>query len=73
MTTLNTELENTVLQIISYGDDYEEMPTEGFKSIMESFKGTKQQLKGVLGSLEKKGKILIGEFPNGSNCYHFNN
>ena len=68
-----TELELKVLEIISYGDDYEETPTEGFKEIMNEFGGTKSQLKGVLGSLEKKELIWIGEYPNGSNAYHLNN
>ena len=68
-----TELENKVLAIIAYGDDYEETPTEGFKEIMNEFSGTKSQLKGVLGSLEKKELIYIGEYPNGSSAYHLNN
>ena len=71
MTTLNTTtLEDQVLKIISFGDDYEETPTECFANIMDSFRGTKSQLKGVLSSLEKKKLIFIGEFPNGLNSYH---
>jgi len=65
-----TELEKTVLTIISYGDEYEETPTECFNAILESFSGTKNELKGVLGSLYKKELIWIGEFPNGSSSYH---
>tara|TARA_R110000824_G_scaffold79451_4_gene200147 strand:- start:5399 stop:5620 length:222 start_codon:yes stop_codon:yes gene_type:complete len=68
-----TELELKVLKIISFGDDYEETPAQGFKEIMNYFKGTKSQLKGVLGSLEKKELIYIGEYPNGSSSYHLNN
>ena len=67
-----TELESKVLAIIAMGDDYEETPTEGFKEIMQSFNGTKSQLKGVLGSLEKKELIFIGEYPNGASSYHLN-
>ena len=67
-----TELESKVLEIISYGDDYEETPTQGFKEIMQSFNGTKSQLKGVLGSLEKKELIYIGEYPNGTSACHLN-
>jgi hypothetical protein len=67
-----TELEASVLSIIKEGDWFEEVPTEGFKNIMEQFNGTKNQLKGVLSSLSKKGFILIGEYPNGQECYHYN-
>ncbi len=74
MTTLNiTELEKTVLEIISWGDDYEETPTECFENIMDSFKGSKNQLKGILGSLIKKELIWEGEYPNGLNSYHLSN
>jgi len=74
MTILNiTELEKTVLEIISWGDDYEETPTECFENIMDSFKGSKNQLKGILGSLIKKELIWEGEYPNGLNSYHLNN
>ena len=72
-TTENTILEKEVLEIISWGDEYEETPTECFENIMESFKGTKNQLKGVLSSLEKKQLIWISEFPNGLNAYHLQN
>jgi predicted RNA-binding protein (virulence factor B family) len=67
-----TNLETLVLSIIKSGDWFEEMPTEGFKNIMQEFQGSKNQLKGVLGSLSKKGFILIGEYPNGQECYHYN-
>lgn len=67
-----TELEHNVLEIISWGDEYEETPTECFANIMDSFKGTKQQLKGVLSSLIKKDLIWIGEFPNGLTSFHLN-
>ena len=71
MTTLSlTQLETEVLTIISYGDDYEDTPTECFENILDSFNGTKNQLKGVIGSLEKKELIWIGEFPNGQSSYH---
>ena len=65
-----TKLEKTVLQIISYGDEYEETPAECFENIMDEFSGTKSQLKGILGSLEKKDLIFIGEYPNGLHSYH---
>ena len=71
MTNLNlTQLEKEVLTIISYGDDYEETPTECFDEISSTFNGTKNQLKGVIGSLEKKELIWIGEYPNGLASYH---
>ena len=65
-----TELENQVLEIISFGDDFEETPTQCFLDIMDEFKGTKNQLKGVLGSLFKKDLINEGEYPNGLTAYH---
>jgi len=68
-----TNLEEKVLEIISWGDDYEETPTECFDNIMDSFNGSKDQLKGVLGSLYKKDLIWLGEFPNGLISYHLNN
>jgi predicted transcriptional regulator len=67
-----TELESEVLKVISWGDDFECVPTECFENIMDSFKGTKSQLKGVLSSLFKKGAILEGKFPNGLTAYHLN-
>jgi hypothetical protein len=67
-----TNLETLVLDIIKEGDWFEDVPTEGFKNIMCQFEGTKNQLKGVLSSLSKKGFILIGEYPNGQECYHYN-
>ena len=71
MTTLNlTQLEKQVLTIISCGDDYEDTPTECFEEIADSFNGTKNQLKGVIGSLEKKQLIWLGEYPNGITSYH---
>lgn len=68
----NTKLENEVLEIISWGDEFEEMPTECFENIIDSFKGSKSQLKGVLGSLLKKELIIEGEYPNGLTAYHLN-
>jgi len=68
-----TNLEEKVLEIISWGDDYEETPTECFDNIMDSFNGSKDQLKGILGSLYKKDLIWLGEFPNGLISYHLNN
>ncbi len=65
-----TKSEKKVLDIISWGDDYEGVPTECFENIMDSFKGTENQLKGILSSLYKKELIWIGEFPNGVNSYH---
>ena len=71
MTDLNlTQLETEVLTIISCGDDYEETPTQSFEDIESDFNGTKNQLKGVIGSLEKKELIWLGEYPNGITCYH---
>jgi len=71
MTTLNlTQLEKQVLTIISCGDDYEETPTLSFEEIESDFNGTKNQLKGVIGSLEKKQLIWLGEYPNGITSYH---
>jgi len=73
MTTAQiTKLENEVLTIISRGDDYEGVPTESFSNIMDSFSGTKPELKGVLSSLIKKELVWLGEYPNGMNSYHLN-
>jgi hypothetical protein len=71
-TTQITKLENEVLTIISRGDDYEGVPTECFSNIMDSFSGTKSELKGVLSSLIKKELVWLGEYPNGMNSYHLN-
>ncbi len=68
-----TNLEEKVLEIISWGDDYEETPAECFDNIIDSFNGSKDQLKGVLGSLLKKQLIFEGEYPNGLTSYHLNN
>lgn len=68
-----TKLEKEVLEIISWGDEYEDTPAECFDEIFSSFKGTKNQLKGVIGSLEKKELIWLGEFPNGLTSYHLDN
>jgi len=65
-----TQLEKEVLNIISWGDEYEETPTECFEHIADAFNGTKNQLKGVIGSLEKKELIWLGEYPNGLTSYH---
>jgi len=72
MKNLNiTKSEKTVLEIISWGDDYEGgIPTESFESIMDTFKGNENQLKGILSSLYKKKMIWISKFPNGLNSYH---
>lgn len=67
-----TKLESEVLKIISYGDDYEETPTESFANIMDEFNGTESQLKGVLTSLQKKSSIWLGEYPNGMTSFHLN-
>ena len=67
-----TKLENEVLVIISRGDDYEGVPTECFSNIMDSFNGTKSQLKGVLTSLIKKELVWLGEYPNGMISFHLN-
>ena len=40
---------------------------------MDSFKGSKNQLKGILSSLIKKELIWEGEYPNGLNSYHLSN
>ena len=67
-----TQLESQVLSIISRGDDYEGVPTECFSNIMDSFKGTKSELKGVLSSLVKKELVWLGEYPNGMTSFHLN-
>lgn len=67
-----TKLENEVLTIISRGDDYEGVPTECFSNIVDSFNGTKSQLKGVLTSLVKKELVWLGEYPNGMISFHLN-
>jgi len=67
-----TKLESQVLRTISFGDEFDETPTECFLNIMDSFSGTKNQLKGVLSSLLKKDLIWLGEYPNGMTSYHLN-
>tara|TARA_S200000501_G_C20356090_1_gene539820 strand:+ start:203 stop:424 length:222 start_codon:yes stop_codon:yes gene_type:complete len=67
-----TKLEKKVLEIISWGDHYESTPAECFTNIMDSFDGSKQQLKGVLTSLIKKENIWLGEYPNGLTSFHLN-
>ena len=65
-----TKLENKVLAIISRGDDYEGVPTECLKSIMNYFNGTQSQLQDVLTSLIRKDLVWMGEYPNGIPCFH---
>lgn len=67
-----TKLESEVLRTISYGDEFDGTPSECFINIMVSFSGTKNQLKGVLGSLYKKDLIWKGEYPSGMTSYHLN-
>lgn len=67
-----TELEKEVVEIISEGHEFENMPTQCFLDIMDYFSGTKSQLKGVLSSLFKKDLIIEGEYPNGMTAYHLN-
>ena len=67
-----TKLEKKVLQIISWGDDYESVPTESFANIMDSFDGSKQQLKGVLTSLIKKENISLRQYPTSITSFHLN-
>ena len=55
-----TNLEKEVLTIISYGDDYENTPAECFDSILDSFKGSKDQLKGGYRFFGKEGANLDG-------------
>jgi len=71
MANLNlTKLEKEVLTIISWGEEYQETPTQCFLGMSQAFSGTTNQLKGVVGSLEKKQLIWIGEYPNGMTAYH---
>ena len=72
METTITQLEKEILKIIYWGEYYKGTPAECFKTIMESFKGSKNQLKGILGSLIKKKKIFESKYPNGLNSYHYN-
>lgn len=67
-----TELEREVVNIISEGHEFENMPTQCFLDIIDDFSGTKSQLKGVLSSLFKKDLIIEGEYPNGMTAYHLN-
>ena len=67
-----TKLESKVLEIISWGDDFDEAPTESFAGIMDQFNGTEPQLKGILTSLQKKSSIWLGEYPNGMTSFHLN-
>jgi hypothetical protein len=68
-----TELELTVIKALSFGDDFEEMPTQCFEDIIDETGFSKNKLKGVLGSLEKKDAYIEGEYPNGMTAYHLPN
>ena len=65
-----TELETTVLKAMQYGDHFEDMPTVCFNEIVDNSGLRKNQIKGVLGSLTKKGLLFEGEYPDGETCYH---
>lgn len=70
-----TEKENMVIEFISQGDYFEDVPTESFPDMVDWFEGelTKNQLKGILASLIKKGFLKLGEYPNGLTAFHLNN
>ena len=64
-----TDLEYQVLQIIACGDYFNDTPSECFENIMDEFKGSKNQLKGILSSLFQKELIEEAEYPNGMTAY----
>lgn len=65
-----TELESKVIQSISGGDWFNEVPSECFETICDDCEITLSQGKGVLGSLIKKGVVLdYAEYPNGMTAY----
>ncbi len=68
-----TELERKVLDVLADGDHYEEMPSECFETLSDVTRIPATSLKGVLGSLMKKGVIWEGEYPNGLTAYHLVN
>jgi hypothetical protein len=65
-----TELEKVVLDTISNGDEFENMPTECIENIKDSTGISTKVLRGVLSSLLQKDLILQGEYPNGMTAFH---
>lgn len=65
-----TELELKVVTALSYGDEFEDMPSACFEDLKDSAGVSNNVLKGVISSLDKKDMLMYGEYPNGLTCYH---
>lgn len=73
LTTNLTELETLVLESISQGDYYNDMPTECIENLTDNLNINTKILRGVLSSLIKKDLIRVGEFPNGLTSFSLKN
>ena len=72
-TTNLTELETKVLNVISNGDEYYDMPTECISNLKDILNIDTKILRGVLSSLVQKDLVRIGEFPNGLTSFSLKN
>ena len=68
-----TELETLVLESISQGDYYDDMPTECIENLKDSLNISTKILRGVLSSLVQKDLVRLGEFPNGLTSFSLRN
>ena len=65
-----TELEKQVIDAISKGDDFEDMPTQCIQNIAAITGLSTKILRGVLSSLLQKDILMEGEYPNGMTAFH---
>jgi Fe2+ or Zn2+ uptake regulation protein len=70
MTTTLTTLELKVLEVLRNQDWFEDMPTANIKDLSLDTKIEVKSLRGVLTSLQEKGIVTTGEFPNGMTAFH---
>jgi hypothetical protein len=68
-----TELETLVLESISQGDYYDDMPTECIENLKDNLNISTKILRGVLSSLVQKDLVKLGEFPNGLTSFSLRN
>jgi hypothetical protein len=68
-----TELETLVLESISQGDYYDDMPTECIENLKDNLNISTKILRGVLSSLVQKDLVRLGEFPNGLTSFSLRN
>lgn len=65
-----TELEKRVIEAISMGDDYDDMPTNCIKNIAAITGLSTKIIRGVLSSLLQKEILTQGSYPNGMTAFH---